>query len=766
MNIYLYCTLLLVLSATGLGAQSVTIQGRVLEGGSGQYLENAHIRSVEEEGFSVTDQNGSFEIEVTRPEGTLEISVLGYKTQTVRYRGTQSIRVEMMPDFYRLNEVKVSAYSGHKSNRETAGAVSRISGTDLRQGSGVSMQAALNSVPGVRMDQSTLSDSRISIRGNGVRSPWGIRDVKIYVNDIPLTEADGTSRLEGIDVNDLGQAEIIRGPASSIYGGGTGGVMKFRMARAPYEEQSLEAAALAGSFGLKRLATVYRNNNTKMNSYVSYGRQHYDGYRDHSNDERDFITANFQLYPSEKQLITILANRTSQQSQIPGALTRTEYEENPQQASAQNLDKKAGRNQNWTRIGLGHQYQFDHGLTNSTSLFTYFYDLDHPLAFAYLHNYYQSFGGRTLFDYDPEWKSVPLTFRFGGEYNQANTKGTQYVNEGGKEGAISGNTDYDYDLFSLFLQTEWKISPRTDLTLGVSYNGLDYHVKDYLSAERSGVKKFKPQASPRVALSHHFGEGLSLHGSVSSGYSPPSGSEIQNADGSVNADLEAQKGWNYEINAKGNLLRGRLAYDLAIFKMDMKDELIAQAIAQGITVYHNSGRTGHDGAELALAGNLIREQDGKWISGLMMNVAVTYSDFTFVEYITVDSEGLPLNDFSGNALTGIAPWTVSGNLMMETRMGIYGNLAYFFNDRLPLNDLNTDFQDSWSLWNTKWGYRFSAGARFDVDLYAGIENLTNSRYSSFSALNAVAYGPAGPAYFNPSPSRNFYAGLKVKYHLK
>src|SRR5690606_15003272 len=124
---------------------------------------------------------------------------------------------------------RVTAYSGNKSSKETAGAITHISGPQFRQGSSVSMQSALNSVPGVRMDQSTLSESRISIRGNGVRSPWGIRNIKIYINDIPLTEADGTSRIEALDVNYLGRAEIIKGPASSIYGAGTGGVINFQL---------------------------------------------------------------------------------------------------------------------------------------------------------------------------------------------------------------------------------------------------------------------------------------------------------------------------------------------------------------------------------------------------------------------------------------------------------------------------------------------------------------------------------------------------------
>src|SRR5699024_289875 len=111
---------------------------------------------------------------------------------------------------------------------------------------------------------------------------------------------------------------------SSIYGAGTGGVIKFKLARAPYQTQSIEAAALVGSYGLHREQITYRNGGDKMNTYISYGHQYYGGYRQHASDQRDFLTANFQFFPSEKQQITLLVSRSSQKTQIPGELTRNQ----------------------------------------------------------------------------------------------------------------------------------------------------------------------------------------------------------------------------------------------------------------------------------------------------------------------------------------------------------------------------------------------------------------------------------------------------------
>lgn len=227
---------------------------------------------------------------------------------------------------------------------------------------------------------------------------------------------------------------------------------------------------------------------------------------------RRFLTGNFQLFPSDKRIITLMLNRTTQHSQIPGSLTAAQVAADPLQANAANLDKQAGRYQTWTRIGLGQQYRFNDQFSNSTSVFTYFYDLDHPLPYAYIRNFYQSYGGRTRFTYDPGFSILPSRFTLGAEFNEGLTKGTQYVNNQGKEGTVNANIDYQNRQYSLFYQSETTLAPQTTLTLGLSYNSLRYDVKDYLKQNQSGVKKFNPQATPRIALSHTFSEALSLHG--------------------------------------------------------------------------------------------------------------------------------------------------------------------------------------------------------------------------------------------------------------
>ena len=745
-------------------AQYIPVKGMIYDSQTKQALGGASIKTIDDQTLTVSDKKGYFELPANNTSQELKIVLIGFKTQVISYKKQNGLlNIQLDADEANLNEVRVTGFAGNRTKKETAGSIALITGKDINRGSGVSFQAALNAVPGVRMDQSTLSEARISIRGNGVRSSFGIRNVKIYLNDIPVTEADGTTRIEALDVNSIGRAEVIKGPASSIYGAGTGGVINFQLQRSPYQEQSLEAVGLAGSYGLHKLAMTYRNGGDKINSYVSYGWQEYDGYRNHSNDSRRFLSGNFQLFPDKKRIITLLLNRTTQNSQIPGALTADQVAVNPEQANASNLDKQAGRYQTWTRIGLGQQYQINDQFSNSTSVFTYSYDLNHPLPYAYLRNFYQSYGGRSRFSYDPGFSVLPTQFIIGGEFNEGLTKGTQYVNNKGAEGAITANIDYRNTLYSLFYQSETKLDDKTLLTFGISYNSLKYDVSNYILPAQSGIKRFKPQATPRVAISHNFAEALTLHASVSSGFSPPSSSEVKNVDGSINPLLQAEKGINYEINAKGNVPGSRLSYDLAVFKMDMKGELIGQSVQQGITIYNNAGKTTHDGAELAVSWQILRPEDNNQVLSLRPFVALTYSDFKFKDYKILNANNEVTANFDGNELTGVSPWVFNGGIDFETQYGIYINMNYYFNDKMPLNDGNTAYNPSYQLLNSKLGYKKRLGKSFELNIYGGIDNIFNEAYSSIVSLNAVGFAGAQPAYFNPSPKRNGYAGFGFKY---
>src|SRR5690606_20817628 len=209
----------------------------------------------------------------------------------------------------------------------------------------------------------------------------------------------------------------------------------------------------------------------------------------------------------------------------------------------------------------------------------------------------------------PRFSRLATVFTVGAEFNQGLTKGSQYENQHGTEGSIRSNIDNRNTFYTLFYQSETQLAPRTLLTAGIGLNSLQYDVDDYLAPHQSGIKRFRMQASPRIGISHGFHDALMLHASIGTGFSPPTASEIRLADGSINPDLQAEEAVNYELGAKGSLFRSRLSYDLAVFRMDMRGELIAHSVQQGITVYTNAGKTEHLGAEAAFSWLAIASTD-------------------------------------------------------------------------------------------------------------------------------------------------------------
>lgn len=741
------------------------VEGKVLDLHNKQPLMGVNIMTPDTTQTTITNADGFFKLKLTEGE-TLVFSYLGYRTQQIQSQPGKPMAVYMEPDDVVLGEILVQAFNIARKNKDVPAAVATLDEQQLNAGNGISLQPSLNSIPGVKMDQSAPSDSRISIRGSGVRAPWAIRNLKMYINDIPITEADGTTRIESINISDLGNAEIVKGPASSVYGGGSiGGVINLQIKKAKRDDHSLSLNAMIGAHGLRKMGGTYQSATEKISSYLSYGYMEYDGYRNHNSDLRRFLTGNFQFYPSEKQTLTLLVSRTSEDSQIPGALTKQQVKENPKQAAAENEAKKAGRFQNWTRVGLGNQYDFNEHFSNTTSVFTYFYDLDHPLSYAYIKNYYQSYGGRTHFNYNPKWNLLNTQFVAGGEFNQANSKGTQYENIAGETGDLNSNVDNVNTYYTVFLQTETSLTERFRLTLGASMNRLKYDITDYLDQTKTGVKDFKTQFSPRFALSYDFGDFLSLHTGISSGFAPPTSNEVSLPDGSINTHLEGEKAVNYEINAKGSFLSHRLNYDLALYHLDMKNELIEQTVGQNVSVYHNSGRSTHKGVELALSYQLIRKSDGKWFTAVKPFLAATYAHYRFDDFKMLNDQDQITENFKNNELPGISPWMLFMGIDLQTEVGLYFNAHYTFNDKAPLNNANTDYNPSHQLVDFKLGYQKPLGEHFDLEVYAGVNNVFNKAYSSYTSLNAVAWGGGEPAYFQPSPKRNGYVGLDLSYKL-
>ncbi|UOQ76483.1 TonB-dependent receptor [Hymenobacter sp. 5516J-16] len=97
-----------------------------------------------------------------------------------------------------------------------------------------------------------------------------------------------------------------------------------------------------------------------------------------------------------------------------------------------------------------------------------------------------------------------------------------------------------------------------------------------------------------------------MYGSISSGFSPPTEEEIRPSDASINRALQAERGTNYEVGARGQLWNERVRYDVALYDLRVRQTITTRTTDQGTQLFDNAGNTRQRGAEAALSGWLWR----------------------------------------------------------------------------------------------------------------------------------------------------------------
>src|SRR3954469_23194575 len=124
-----------------------------------------------------------------------------------------------------LEPVMITAFEQELPQHRTPGSVGILNRNSADFSNKTSLVSGFNSLSGVRMEERSPASYRINIRGSSLRSPFGVRNVKVYWNDIPVTDAGGNTYFNQFAYNNFSYIEIIKGPAGSMYGAGTGGAI-------------------------------------------------------------------------------------------------------------------------------------------------------------------------------------------------------------------------------------------------------------------------------------------------------------------------------------------------------------------------------------------------------------------------------------------------------------------------------------------------------------------------------------------------------------
>lgn len=770
MPCFLWTTALLLAVVASSIAQPRTVRGSVTDLQTGQALPGAHVLILGNPSGAVADHKGHFSLTSDTAFGVLSVSFVGYTTVEVPVRGQDELRISLQAANLELSEVTVTAYESNRKLIESAGSIGTLSARDINRFDNASILPVLNTVPGVRMEsQVPGGNSRLSIRGSLLRSPFGVRGIKVYWNDIPYTAAGGTTNYEIFEPAVIGRMEILKGPSGSIYGAGTGGVILMQTARSAYNEQSAEVSAMAGAYGLARYSAFVRSGTDKANVTLSYTDQTYGGYREvQGGSFRKTLNLTALLYPSDKRTVTLNVFRVDSEFEIPGALTRQEYDANPRQVLpiVDSLDSRLRRIT--TNFNLGQQYQLSENLSNSTAVYGNFGNTDHPFGISpaintYLRSSFSSVGGRSRFTYTPRLGTLKSRFTAGVELQRDFSVDRNYRNLFGKPGPLTIDNELTATQYILFGQAEVDLPREFVLTAGVSYNNLAYHIVDLYnpasgpgSTNDSGKLTFDPSVAPRLALVKKLTPAIAAHGSVSYGFGPPTSGEISPA-GRFNTGLKAERGVNYEAGIRGAALKNRLGFDITGFLSTLDNIIVRRVLADGGDLFENAGRANQNGIEATCS--YVASRPDRAITLFKPFLSYTFHDFRFARFQSVNESTGITSDFSGNRIPGISPHVAVGGLDVETKVGVYAHLTYSYFAQRQITNANDAQIGSYDLLAIRAGLRRRIG-RFGLELFAGLDNALNEKYVSFLDVNAF-----GGRYFHPAPDRNGYGGVSLKYWL-
>ncbi|MCF6348839.1 MAG: TonB-dependent receptor [Flavobacteriaceae bacterium] len=256
-----------------------------------------------------------------------------------------------------------------------------------------------------------------------------------------------------------------------------------------------------------------------------------------------------------------------------------------------------------------------------------------------------------------------------------------------------------------------------------------------------------------MGVLHKLTSNISLYSNISHGFSPVTLGETLLPDGQINTNLKPETGWNFEIGTRGSIIQNRLQFNLAIYRLNIRNLLVSRRTANDQFIGINAGKTQHDGLELELNYQWL-EKEALSISSF---INYTLNNFAFKEFID------DTDNFSGNDLTGVPSDVFNAGIDVDSRIGIYGNINFQYVGSMPITDSNSLYSDSYNVINIKIGYKLAINQKMKLNVFFGLNNIFDEVYASQILINARGFGGNAPRYYYPGLPVNYYTGINLNY---
>ena len=651
-----------------------------------------------------------------------------------------------------LSEVTVRAFEQNRGQAYSTATVRSIQ-APMPFTNKVSIVQAGNTIPGVRMEERSPGSYRVNIRGSSLRSPFGVRNVKVYWNDIPLTDPGGNTYFNQLAYNNFSYLQIFKGPASSMYGQGTGGLI---LVGNDPEHHNTEIEYLTGSHNYHTvMAKALWGNDSAGKSMVTYAHSQGDGHREQTAMRRDNLSWVTQMNINKKHSLNASVLYVDMYYQTPGGLTLREFQQNPRASRPAVGRFPAAKDINaaiWQKTflaGITHNNAINNSFNHKTTLYGAYAPVKNSAVRNFERRTEPHFGGKTILSYITEWggsKHNIFKWDNGVEFQQGYFNTQVANNKNGSPDTLQTNDDINSTVYSFLTQANLDVGERWVFTAGASIN------KNKLQFTRLSeypVKQqrfnFNNEFAPRVAVLYRFGNYFSLTGSVAKGFSPPTIAELLPSTGVI-TPLNAEHGWNYELSLRKYFEPIRATFNVNGYIFKLNNALVQRRDEAGADYFVNAGKIGQNGIEAAID-QLFFARSG-WFDYFNHKLAGTFSHFRYRDFVK------DATDFSGKTAPGVPAQSVSYVADVVLKTGIYANINYYAASKIFMNDANTEAADPYFLLGCRFGWKMPLSKGIKADVYAGADNMLNQVYSLGADINAAA-----GRYYNAAPGRNYFAGI-------
>lgn len=609
---------------------------------------------------------------------------------------------------------------------------------------GIALDEALRYVPGVfSLDALNFAqDIRIAIRGFGSRAAFGVRGIKVLVDGIPATTPDGQTQLDQLDIQSIGDLEVMTGAVGGLYGNASGGAISLNSLMP--EKNEVRIKAMGGSFGFLRtnlsLAQLFKQWTVELGAdRIAYG-----GYRDYS-AARNLNLNSRVTYQSDRSKLQLTAQFTdSPLAEDAGGITLEDVMEDRKQARKQNLDFAAGESIRQFTSGIKLEHQLSQNQSLEAKTYYIFRDFENLLPFNAGGNvqFRRNYTGLNL-----QYKLENQKYRLlaGAETEKQVDQRKRFDNENGETGALVFDQDEHFGMIGLFILQNLKVNEVLNFDLNTRLDLLRVKAEDHFLSDGDQSGKINWQhVSPSLGVNYQIVPGNYLFAMAGHSFETPALSELSNSPdggGGFNEALEPQLANQFEIGYKSVL--GKWFVQITGFHIELKNELLPFELEDfpGRTFYRNAGKSKRNGIELAVNGRLT--------SALRALASYTFSDFQFAEY---DLNG---TDLSGKFVSGIPKHFGSAGLIYERSHGAFWAVDYSYTGKMYANDQNSETTDAYGLLHIRGGWNFLFN-QTELKVHVGIRNLADVKYFDNLRINAF-----GGRYYEPAPGRSFFAGATL-----